>query len=231
MTDPEDPVRLLDAEGAPPGLRDALQRARADVGTDAQVARLAGKLGPLLGSPAPLAAGTAGAPPASALAGKVGLGALALLVAGGGAWLLSSQKASAPPTPPAAVVAAPSVAPAPVPVVPPPTPVVVAAPSAEPTTPAAPEPGSARKIAPAGPSEAELLEQARAALKSGDSARALSRATEHAQRYPRGVLVQEREVLAIRALRGLGRDAEAERRAEAFSKAYPGSAFQRKLQR
>jgi hypothetical protein len=78
------------------------------------------------------------------------------------------------------------------------------------------------------PSEAELLEQARAALK-GDPARALQRANEHATRFPRGVLVQEREVLAIQALRQLGRSAEAERRAAAFVKAFPGSAFARKL--
>jgi hypothetical protein len=81
---------------------------------------------------------------------------------------------------------------------------------------------------PAAPSEADLLEQARTALKS-DPSRALARANEAAQRYPRGVLVQEREVLAIQALRRLGRGAEADRRAEAFAKAFPGSAFQRKL--
>jgi hypothetical protein len=78
------------------------------------------------------------------------------------------------------------------------------------------------------PSEAELLEQARTALKS-DPARALQKANETAQHYPHGVLVQEREVLAIQALRKLGRNAEADRRAAAFGKAFPGSAFQRKL--
>ena len=62
-----------------------------------------------------------------------------------------------------------------------------------------------------------------------DPSRALQRANEHAARYPRGVLVQEREVIAIQALRQLGRSAEAERRAAAFAKAFPGSAFQRKL--
>jgi hypothetical protein len=77
-------------------------------------------------------------------------------------------------------------------------------------------------------SEAELLEQARAALKSNPAV-ALVRANEHAARFPRGVLVQEREVLAIQALRKLGRASEADRRAEAFAKAFPGSAFQRKL--
>jgi hypothetical protein len=81
---------------------------------------------------------------------------------------------------------------------------------------------------PAQPSEAELLEQARAALRA-EPARALQRANEHAARFPRGVLVQEREVLAIQALRKLGRSADADRRAEAFAKAFPGSPFQPKL--
>ena len=62
-----------------------------------------------------------------------------------------------------------------------------------------------------------------------DPARALQRANEHAARFPGGVLVQEREVLAIQALRKLGRSAEADRRAQAFAKAFPGSAFARKL--
>jgi hypothetical protein len=72
------------------------------------------------------------------------------------------------------------------------------------------------------------LEQARAALK-GDPARALARANEHRRRFPGGVLVQEREVIAIQALRHLGRDTEANQRASAFQKAFPGSAFERKL--
>jgi len=42
-------------------------------------------------------------------------------------------------------------------------------------------------------------------------------------------LVQEREVIAIQALRQMGRIVEADQRAQAFSKAFPGSAFQRKL--
>lgn len=231
MNDPDDPVRLAEDSGAPSGLRDALQRARADAGTEAQVARLAAKLGPLLGPAAPVV--PANAPIASGVTTKLGLGALALLVAGGGAWLLSAQNNSAPPPAPAPSVASrlPPVA-APPPETPAP---VVPSASAEVTAPLVPSVGkppvSSTPPAAAAPSEAELLEQARAALKAGDSARALQRASEHAQRFPRGVLVQEREVLAIQALRRLGRDAEADRRAGAFAKAYPGSAFQRKLQR
>lgn len=233
MKDPDDPVRFAEDSNAPSGLRDALQRAREDLGTDAEVARLAAKLGPLLGPPAPLA--PAAATVASGVTAKLGLGAFALLVAGGGAWLLSAQTTSAPPPAPAPSVAARLPPPAPTPEAAPPpfiaerTSADVTAPSATPSL--GKPPASSRPPSLLAPSEAELLEQARAALKSGDSARAFQRVSEHAQRYPRGVLVQEREVLAIQALRRLGRDAEAERRAAAFAKAYPGSAFQRKLQR
>ncbi|RYZ01979.1 MAG: hypothetical protein EOO73_33590 [Myxococcales bacterium] len=228
MTDSEDPIRLFDSPEAPAGLRDALQRARADVGTDADLARLAAKLGPLLGPAAPLAPATA--PGRSSVVAKLGVGGLALLAVGGAVWLLSAQKTSVPAPLPAATAHVS----APPPLVEPPAPLVPATPSREsiaPEPPSAAKPTLPTKPAATVPSEADLLEQARAALKSGDSARALARATEHARRYPRGVLVQEREVLAIQALRGLGRQADAERRAEAFAKAYPGSAFQRKLQR
>ena len=222
MTEPKDPPRLLDAaSGAAPGLRNALGAAQADVGSAEQVSRLAARLGPLLALPA--APPSAGAPGMGAAA-KLGLGALALLVAGGGAWLLSTSQSASPPAP---ISASPT---PPAPVVPTP-----AAPPLEPVPAAAPEPAVApppavpdKPAAPAQLSEAELLEQARSALKA-DPSRALQRANEHRRRYPGGVLVQEREVIAIQALRQLGRTAEAEQRAEAFSKAFPGSAFQRKL--
>jgi hypothetical protein len=165
-------------------------------------------------------------PPSAAISGtlKLGLGALALVAAGGGVWLLSSP--SQAPTP--VIAPAPSVVATEAP-----TPPLAPEPAApEPSVSSAPAPVAPEKPAPRVQlSEADLLEQARSALKSGDAARALQNATEHAARFPRGVLVQEREVLAIQALRRLGRSAEAERRAEAFGKAFPGSAFQRKLER
>ena len=226
MTDLHDPPRLFDSTDAPAGLRAALSKARADVGTDAHVAKLAARLGPLLGPvappPAPIAATAAGAT-------KLGLVALALIAAGGGALLLSAPQPSPPsaPTKSAPLVAAPAPLPTPR-VSEEPRPLVAEPPPADS---AAPKPSLPSKpVPPAQPSEAELLEQARAAIKS-DPASALQRANEHAARFPRGVLVQEREVLAIQALRKLGRDAQADRRAAAFAKAFPGSAFQRKLQR
>jgi len=225
MTDPKDPPRLLDpASAAPAGLRDVLSAAQRDLGSTAQLARLSERLGPLLTAPAP--APPVKAPSGMSTAAKLGLSALALLLAGGGAWLLSTSQSVAPP--------APSLPAPPPPVLEqnapagPPT----AAPSeATPDTGASkPQPPAAgEKPAPAAQlSEAELLEQARAALR-GDPARALARANEHRRRFPGGVLVQEREVIAIQALRQLGRSSEADQRTESFKKAFPGSAFQRKL--
>jgi hypothetical protein len=83
--------------------------------------------------------------------------------------------------------------------------------------------------APDGLSEPALLEQARRVLASAPAA-ALALTNEHAQRFPRGLLVQEREVIAIEALRRLYRTAEADRRAAAFSKAFPGSAHLRMVE-
>lgn len=228
MIDPEDPPRLLDAPDAPAGLRSILRAAEADLGTDQQLARLAGRLGPLLGPGAP-AAVTAKVAATTSGAFKLGLTAVALLGAAGGAWLLSTSHPETPP-PAASPVVAPPVPPSPAPVMTTPAPEAAVSeapppPAVKPVEPLRPSPPSTK---PAPPSEADLLEQARSALKS-DPSRALARANEAAQRYPRGVLVQEREVLAIQALRRLGRAAEADARAQAFAKAFPGSAFARKL--
>jgi hypothetical protein len=238
MTDPKDPPRLLDpASGAPEGLREVLGAAERDVGSVAQVARLSARLAPLLIAPA--SAPVAQAPSGMSAAAKVGFSTLALLIAGGGAWLLSTSQSATPPAPslPAPATPATPATPAapvreqsaPAPVTPPPAAVPSEAASGaeigKPEPPAAP---TGEKQAPAQLSEAELLEQARAAL-AGDPGRALARANEHRRRFPGGVLVQEREVIAIKALRQLGRNAEADQRAAAFEKAFPGSAFQRKL--
>ncbi|MEI9940974.1 MAG: hypothetical protein WDO69_27470 [Pseudomonadota bacterium] len=75
-------------------------------------------------------------------------------------------------------------------------------------------------------SEAGLLEQARRAL-NGSPSTALRLANQHTARFPHGALTQEREVIAIEALRRLHRTSEADLRAAAFARAYPGSAHQR----
>jgi hypothetical protein len=76
--------------------------------------------------------------------------------------------------------------------------------------------------------EAELLERARGALAS-NPARALALTEQDRTRFPAGVLAQEREVIAIEALKRLGRGDEAARRAADFARRYPGSAYKKKL--
>jgi len=86
--------------------------------------------------------------------------------------------------------------------------------------PSAPTQSSAGE--PAANDEYSLLAAARRA-KNTDPARALGLANEHARRYPRGMLSQEREAIAIEALLALGRTAQAKARASRFAQNYPGS--------
>jgi hypothetical protein len=226
MSDQDDPSRLRDSPAVPAGLRETLRAAQADVGSEAEVARLAARLGPLLGPAVPAPTGVAASAAASGAA-KLGLAALALIVAGGGVWLYSAPGSPPKSAPPPAPISAPAQATPPTVLSPPVAEAPAVAPPASPAN--VQELKPAAKPAPVAQlSEAELLEQARSALK-GDPARALARANEHRSRFPGGVLVQEREVIAIKALRALGRGAEADRRTAAFEKAFPGSAFQRKL--
>jgi hypothetical protein len=60
-------------------------------------------------------------------------------------------------------------------------------------------------------------------------ARALELAERHRAAYPRGTFAQERELLAIEALRGLGRGELAAARAASFRARFPGSAHRRQL--
>jgi hypothetical protein len=94
------------------------------------------------------------------------------------------------------------------------------------------EPASADKgaLASRAPTESELLFDARKAL-PGDAQLALRLLSEHASRYPKGQLVPEREVLAIEALRKLGRTQEADARLQRFQARYPNSLHLQRLQR
>ncbi len=74
-----------------------------------------------------------------------------------------------------------------------------------------------------------MLERAHRALRSGQAAEALAITVEHARTYPRGVLSQEREVIAVEALARSGRRAEAEARGNAFIARFPGSSHARRL--
>ncbi|MFT3924194.1 MAG: hypothetical protein QM778_16790 [Myxococcales bacterium] len=85
-----------------------------------------------------------------------------------------------------------------------------------------PEPVAEKPEPPAQRSEVELLFEARRLIKK-DPGAALRVLDEHAARFPDGMLVPEREVLAIDALRKLGREAQATRRLQAFRTRYPDS--------
>jgi hypothetical protein len=71
--------------------------------------------------------------------------------------------------------------------------------------------------------ESALVGRARDALRRGDTKTALTLVEEARTRFPQGILVQEREVVAIEAL-AKGGDADgASRRASAFLRAFPSS--------
>jgi hypothetical protein len=101
---------------------------------------------------------------------------------------------------------------------------------------AAPLPGSASS--PAGASsgegapdgdEADYLRRARAQLTSSP-AQALAMAEAFPEKYPSAKLGQEREIIAIEALAGLGRTPEARARAKVFLTLFPESAHRRRLE-
>ncbi len=71
--------------------------------------------------------------------------------------------------------------------------------------------------------EREVLDAARAALGRGRPADAIATAEQHATRWPRGYLGEEREVILIQALAASGKRDEAKRRAERFHTAFPKS--------
>lgn len=237
MSQPDDPERL--ASGSPRSpLGDLLASAARDVPSHAQLALLAERLGPL----------RQGAAPQSALQGSrwLKLGAVAgvagMLVGGA----LAVRHASRTPLPdaagPAAGIPAATARREPEPSepsLPAPAPVSAAAreearPELLPSGPVLPLKASdksadAPRSAPKSDSalsEPALLEQARRVLGRSPGS-ALQLTQQHALHFPHGVLSQEREVIAIEALRRLKRTAEADQRAAAFARAYPSSAHRR----
>jgi hypothetical protein len=79
--------------------------------------------------------------------------------------------------------------------------------------------------------ESALLTQARAELRKGDARGAQQILSKLQAQFPRGVLGQEREVLAIEVLAARGHAAAAKRRAQAFIAAYPESPHSAQLTR
>ncbi len=94
-----------------------------------------------------------------------------------------------------------------------------------------------RKVEPSEPAQAgtnadeyRLLRAARQAL-AEFPARALALTEEHARRFPRGILGQEREAIAIEALVQLGREGPARARARSFFATYPSSPHRSRIER
>jgi hypothetical protein len=79
--------------------------------------------------------------------------------------------------------------------------------------------------------ERRLLDVARRALEAEEPDRALQAVAAHERRFPSGVLVQERETMAIRALLAQGRAEAAEARAEQFRDRFPDSLLLPTLER
>ncbi|MGZ3478243.1 MAG: outer membrane protein assembly factor BamD [Polyangiales bacterium] len=172
-----------------------------------------------------------------AVSSKISLKIVAgLIVVGLVAWVFfgrgpKPQQVEAP-TASSPAVASTASAPIPAPSAATPSPCV---PTAEPAAPAPSSVPQPVKVAPP-PSasasstlasrlreESELIGQARAALRNGDYAKAQSfLATAH-DKFPSGVLVQERKALEIEVLVRTGKKAEAAAMADDFLNAYPNS--------
>jgi len=71
--------------------------------------------------------------------------------------------------------------------------------------------------------ELTLMRGAHTAYAAHAFSNALVLVSEHARRFPGGLLAEEREALRVRCLLGSGRTAEAERAAAAFSTRFPRS--------
>lgn len=71
--------------------------------------------------------------------------------------------------------------------------------------------------------EQAVLDVGRTALGRGDADNALAATAEHAKKFPRGALSEEREAIAVQALALGGKKEEAKARAERFKKAHPES--------
>jgi hypothetical protein len=246
MSGDRDPIRLLDSEsGASPLLREVLGSTRDDGPAEADLLRLGARVA-ALGEPTSTGAG-GGAGGAPILAVALIVAGLATLVGGLVFW--SRPTAPRAPRPPSAPSVGadppPTVEPAPAPAVSEPPPSLPpselplprgAAPhessSHESHTSHRRRPGPAPAATEAAAStEIDLLGAAQRALRSGVPRRALELAEEHAVRFPAGVLVEEREAIAVEALARLGRRDEAAVRHASFVRRFPHSTYRARLEK
>jgi TolA-binding protein len=209
--------------GPPEGAKDQAWR-----GIATQIAVVA-VVGAATGSSAAAATKTsAGALASWAMSTKVAAVVAASGLALGGGYLAATAKEPAPAQPSAAHVASALV------VTPGPAKAAAEQP-AEAAPPPALEDAPSRKLEPRRQdllkAESSLLTEARAQLRSGNVAGAQTSLERLQTQFPKGMLTQEREVLAIEVLYARGNVDGAKRRARAFVKAYPKSPHSVKLSR
>jgi hypothetical protein len=240
---------LDEGSDAPAGLKRLLGGARDALGTSDEVLRLqaslARALGPAAGfgddSPVSGLGRVAGQPAATANLAKGGASPLKLWLAGGviaggvaalalsnvAPWSVASwntERAPQPSSAPSVEASAPRVEP---------TSGAPSASSVEPVLEAPPVvaervPAAPRVARPRAESEAALLQRAQAALAT-DPARALVLTREHRRRFPQGSLSQEREVIAIEALKRVGAERAAGEKASEFEQRYRGSVHKERV--
>jgi hypothetical protein len=238
LTSTQDPTRLAADPGTSSWLRTALSGAGDESPSAAAVDKLTLRVEAAIaaGLPGPEIGASTNTPAGVLATGKmviVGVG-VALGVVAGTAWKIghAPHKMSEPAA--VAVSAAPAMLPSSAAEAP--TPNITVAPTDDtPIVPdeAAKRPASAptandRDARNSGLSEAALLDAARAAVK-GDPQRALSLTLEFGRRFPKSLLTQEREVIAIEALVRLNNGTAARARADRFARSFPGSAHQQKI--
>jgi cytoskeletal protein RodZ len=102
------------------------------------------------------------------------------------------------------------------------------------TTPRArrPAPPERSEVEPAGPdlaAEMAVLRRAGTLVRAGDGRGALAVLDEHAQRFPAGQLLEDREALRVQALCATGDVAAAQTAARAFESAHPKSVHLRRV--
>ena len=233
-----DPERLLRASNADPlerELLDSVHRIAPPEGAkDIAWRNIAGQIAVVAAVGAVSSSTAAAASKASAgtliswaVSTKIALVAVGGLALGSGYWALRSPSPS-PSTEAHAPVAPVTPAVPPLPVAP--NEVVAPAPEEAPAE-DAPSPKLEPRRLDALKAESALLTNARAQLRGGNPAAAQASLDRLQAQFPRGTLMQEREVLGIEVLYARGNVEGAKRRAKAFVKAYPNSPHSAKLSR
>lgn len=225
-----DPRRLFEDPSAGEALRAGLDAAREDLPSEAELASLAARLGPLLVPPG----GGGAADPSPAIgASSSGLAAktIAVLVAAAAVsgvvwWGASGPEREPHPEPRAEPVTAPVERPMEEAILPEglDVPEELVTDEAPPRS----RPRSPPRFETDPEAELALIREAQDALRASP-ARALSLTDEHRRRFGDGTLAQEREVVAIDALVRLGRRVEARARAAELHRRWPRSAHGRRV--